>query len=138
MSIHSWKISKLQQKKSSAQLVTTFSFPGSSPNIKRTVFSWMSPGRLLLKLIYWNKSVQRINIITTNEYKEQPPTIIEKFPSRQLWGESVISKNTDMNISLRVFGYCHNLQLLFGNFSRKFSVDKTLLQNCFSTSIFTY
>ena len=29
--------------------------------------------------------------------------------------------------SLELFGYCHNLQLLFWNFSRKISVDKNLL-----------
>ena len=75
---------------------------------------------LLLKLIYWNKSIQRINIIiTTNQYQEEPPAIIEKFPRRQLWEGSVIWKNLmshfDMNIFPELFWYCHN-------FSRKISV----------------
>ena len=80
------KFQNFRGKKLSS-LINTFSFPGSSRNIKKALSSRTSPGRLLLKLIYWNESIQRINIIiTTDEYQEQPPTIIEKFARRQLWG----------------------------------------------------
>ena len=102
------------------------------PQIKRVhFFSITYPGRLLLKLSYWNKLIQRTNIIiTTNEYQEQPLTIIEKLPKRQLWGGSVISKGWYCTLTwvffLELFGYCHNLQFLFWNFSRKISVDKNL------------
>ena len=84
------KFQNISGKKSLVQLVNTFSFPGICPNIKRRLFSRTYLGRLLLKLMYWNKSINIM--ITTNEYQEQPPTIIEKFPKRQLWGGSVISK----------------------------------------------
>ena len=49
------KISKLQQKKmlSSVTEVKYLSFPGSSQNIRKTLFfSRTSPSKLLLKLIY--------------------------------------------------------------------------------------
>ena len=41
--------------------------------------------------------------MTTNEYQEQPPKIIEKFSKRQLWEESVISKGYfNVNVFPRV------------------------------------
>ena len=103
------------------------------PQMKREHFFLLTYlGALLLKLSYWNKLIQRTNIIiTTNEYQEQPLTIIKKFPKRQLWGGSVISKGWYHTLTwmfcLELFGYCHNLELLFWNFSRKISVDKNLL-----------
>ena len=48
------------------------SFPESFLNIKRILFCRTSTGRLLLKLIYWNKSktIKTVNsIITTNVYR---------------------------------------------------------------------
>ena len=59
----------------------------TSMNIRRILFSRTSLGRLLLKLIYWNKliTIKRANIIIiANEYQEQPPKINKKFPRRQL------------------------------------------------------
>ena len=89
-----------------------------------------------LKLIDWNKSIEKINIIiTTNEQQERPPTIKEKFPRRQLWGGILISKSWYHTLTLifsrELLGCCHNLQLLFWNFSKKISVDKIYcMENC--------
>ena len=123
---------KFQRKIKFSSVKNTFSFPGSSRNIKRTLSSRTSPGRLLLKLIYWNESIQRINIIiTTDEYQEQSPTIVDKFPRRQLWGGIWFQKSWYHTLawisSRELFEYCHNLQLLFWNFSIKISLDKNLL-----------
>ena len=115
-----WQISKLQQKKSSTQLVTTFSFPGSSPNIKRTFFSWMSPGRLLLKLIYWSKSVQ--NKYHHLCYKWIPGTIRDnnrEIPKQKTMRRVQFQEKLIWIFSRELLGYCHNLQILFWNFSRK-------------------
>ena len=78
----------------SLQLVNTFNLPGGNvlPKYKEREISRTSPGRLLLKLIYWNKSIQSINItVTTNEYQEQPQTMIKKFP----WGHTAMRVKCD-------------------------------------------
>ena len=96
------------------------------------------PGRLFLKIIYWNKSMQRINIIT-NEYQEQPPTTIEKFPRRQLFFHKRWYHTLTLMFSWELFGCCHNLQLLFWNLAEKYLWTKIFcMENCLSTSIFTY
>ena len=71
------KFQNYNGKISQAQLINTFSFPGSPLNTKKTpFFSKTPPGRSLLKLIYWNKSMQITNIITTTN--EQPGTNLNK------------------------------------------------------------
>ena len=44
------------------------SFSGSSSNIRRILFFHNSLGTMLLKLIYWNKSIQRVNFIITTKW----------------------------------------------------------------------
>ena len=133
MSTRSWQYFKISAKRNLGSVKNTFTFPGSSRNIKRTLSSRTSPGRLFLKLIYWNESIQQgINIIiTTDEYQEPPPTIREKFPRRHLWGGIWFQKKLISHFgrisSRELLGYCHNLQHLFWNFSRKISLDKNLL-----------
>ena len=78
LSKHDWQNLKTLVEKNilrSLQLVNTFNLPGGNvlPKYKEREISRTSPGRLLLKLIYWNKSIQSINItVTTNEYQEHP------------------------------------------------------------------
>ena len=88
------KFQNISGKKSLVQLVNTFSFPGICPNIKRRLFSRTYLGRLLLKLMYWNKSINIM--ITTNEYQEQPPTIIEKFPKKTTMRRKCDFKKVDI------------------------------------------
>ena len=126
---HQTKFQNISAKKSLVQLVNTFSFPGICPNIKRRLFSRTFLGRLLLKLMYWNKSINIM--ITTNKYQEQPPTIIEKFPKRQLWGGSVLSKKLisyfDMNVLSRTVWILSQLTAFILKLQQKISVDKNLL-----------
>ena len=57
-----------------------------------------------VKLIYWNNSIQRINIfITTNIYQAQPLKIVEKLPRRQLQEGSVISKKLISHFDVNVY-----------------------------------
>ena len=98
------KLMKLQPKIRFSSVKNTFSFPGSSQNIKRTLSSRTSPGRLLLKLIYWNESIQRINIIiTTDENQEQPPIIIEKFQREDSSEKEFVFKKVDITLCWHEF-----------------------------------
>ena len=97
------KISKLWRKKFKLSVLV---FLGVFWILREYIFSRTSPGRLLLKLIYWNKliTMKRVNIIITScEYQEQPPKINEKFPRRHLWGGSVTSKMLISHFNLYVF-----------------------------------
>ena len=78
------------------------------------------PDRLFLKIIYWNKSMQRINIIITNEHQEQRLTTIQKFPRRQLFFSKKLISHFDINILSQPVAFVLKL-------SRKISVDKNLL-----------
>ena len=86
---------------------------------------------MLLKLIYWNKSIQSINIITTNGYQEQPPNNNREIPKKTAMRRKVISKSWYHTLtwmfSGELFGYCRKLHLLFWNFGRKISMGKNLL-----------
>ena len=137
------KFQNFRGKKLSS-LINTFSFPGSSRNIKKALSSRTSPGRLLLKLIYWNESIQRINIIiTTDEYQEQPPTIEEKFSRRQLWGEIWFQKSWYYTLAEFLLASCWDI-VTTCSFCFETSAEKSpwtkiyCMENCLSTSIFTY
>ena len=114
---------------------------GKSPNIKRTLSSRTSPVRLLLKLIYWNKSIESINIfITTNEYQEQSQTMIEKFQDVRrkcdfkkvdisLWPECFLESCLDI---VTTYSFC------FGTSSEKSPWAKIYgMEYCLNNSIFT-
>ena len=110
-------------------MANTFSFPQSYSNIEQTLFSRTFPGRLLLKLIiYWNKSIQSLNIIiTANEYQEWIPNIDREILKKLAMRRKCDFKKVEiMNVDIipwmfprYLLGHCHNLQLLFWNFSRK-------------------
>ena len=86
--------------------------------------------------MYWNKSIQRINMITSNEYEKKPLTTIEKFPKGQLWGGSVFSKELISHFDMKVFPRV--VWILFWNFSRNISVDKNLLYGKLSKYLSIY
>ena len=115
-----------------------------------TLFSKTSPGRLLLKLIYWNKSVQVINIIITTN--EQPGTSLNngreipklwmrrwilmtairrmcnfKKVNITLWSECFLDSCLDI---VRTYSFC------FGTSAEKSPWTKTYCtENCLNTSI---
>ena len=106
----------------SLQLVNIFNLSGGNvlPEYKEREISRTSPGRVLLKLIYWNKSIQSINItVTTNEYQEQLQTMIKKIPigtysyEGEVWFQKSLHQSLTWMFCRELFGYCHHLQYLF-------------------------
>ena len=145
LSTRSWQNLKTSTEKKFSSVSKYFNFRGSSPNIKRTLFPIACRGRLFLKLSYWNKSIQRINIIiTTNECQKQTLTILEKFPRKHIWGGSVISKNLishfDMNVFPRVAWIFSQLKAFVLKLQQKKNPWRKIycMENCLSFSIFTY
>ena len=123
----------------------SISFSGSSSNIKRILFFHNSLGTLPLRLIYWDKSIQRVDtIITTKWIPGTTPKIIEKFPKRQIWGRCVIewTSHFDMNVFPRVVWILSqvtslHLHVMFWNLKWQTSMNESLL-NGYHTSIFTW
>ena len=115
LSTRSWQNFKTAEKKLNSVSKYLY-FSCEIPEYKEnTFFTRTYPVRLLLKLSYWNKSMQKTYvIITTNEYHKQPPTIIEKLQRRHLWGWSVISKKLishfDMNVCCNLTAFVLKLQ----------------------------
>ena len=73
LSLRSWQNFKTLAGKLFSSVSKYLYFSWEFPEYN-TLFSKSSPGRLLLKLIYWNKSMQIINIINTTN--EQPGTTL--------------------------------------------------------------
>ena len=65
LSTHSWQNFKTSAEKKFSSVNKYFQFSWEFLKYKEnTFFSRTYPGRLLLKSIYWNKSIQRIKIIS--------------------------------------------------------------------------
>ena len=127
------KISKFQRQKNvklnySSKYISLF---GSSSNIKRIQFFHNPLGTLLLKSI--SQYREQISSLLQNEHQEQPLKIIGKYPTRQVWGGTVIewTSHFDMNVFPRVVWILSqvtslDLQILFWNLSLKTSTGESL------------
>ena len=128
------KISKFQRQKNvklnySSKYISLF---GSSSNIKRIQFFHNPLGTLLLKLIYWNKSIQRANIIITTKWT--PRTAPEN--NREIPNKTSMRRNCD-RVNITLWHECFpkscldivtglDLQILFWNLSLKTSTGESL------------
>ena len=121
------------------------SFSGSSSNIRRILFFHKSLGTMLLKLIYWNKSIQRVNfIITTKWIPGTTPKNNREIPKKtNIW-----RKCDWVNITLWHECFpesCLNIvtsyRLTFTDFVLKFKLKTFMnenLLNWYYTLIFTW